>query len=73
MTGESLEVRPTDETEIDHLAKVWFDGWPDAHELIVPAELTRRRTLARFRDRLRAFGVRRSAFGVLVLVLGSGF
>src|SRR3954462_737117 len=54
MTGESLEVRPTDETEIDHLAKVWFDGWRDAHELIVPAELTRRRTLASFRERLRA-------------------
>jgi ribosomal protein S18 acetylase RimI-like enzyme len=53
MTGESFRVRPADETEIDHLAKLWFDGWRDAHELIVPAELTRRRTLASFRDRLR--------------------
>ena len=54
MTGESLRVRPADLTEIDHLAKLWFDGWRDAHELIVPAELTRRRTLASFRDRLHA-------------------
>jgi len=53
MTGESLHVRPADEAEIDHLAKLWFDGWRNAHELIVPAELTRRRTLASFRDRLR--------------------
>jgi ribosomal protein S18 acetylase RimI-like enzyme len=53
MTGESFDVRPADETEIDHLAKLWFDGWRDAHELIVPAELARRRTLASFRDRLR--------------------
>ena len=54
MTGESLRVRPADGTEIDHLAKLWFDGWREAHELIVPAELTRRRTLASFRDRLSA-------------------
>src|SRR6476619_7348490 len=53
MTGESFDVRPAVETEIDHLAKLWFDGWRDAHELIVPAELARRRTLASFRDRLR--------------------
>ena len=54
MTGESLRVRTADETEIDHLAKLWFDGWRDAHQLIVPAELTRRRTLASFRDRMSA-------------------
>lgn len=54
MTGESFHVRPADQTEIDHLAKLWFDGWRDAHELIVPAELTRRRTLASFRDRMSA-------------------
>src|SRR3954470_22379612 len=54
MTGESLQVRPANETEIDQLAKLWLDGWRDAHELIVPAELTSRRTLASFRNRLRA-------------------
>src|SRR4051812_45635026 len=40
MTGQSLHVRPARETEIDQLAKLWLDGWRDAHELIVPAELT---------------------------------
>jgi GNAT superfamily N-acetyltransferase len=30
------------------------DGWHDAHAAIVPAELTRLRTLESFRDRLRA-------------------
>lgn len=40
--------------EIDHLAKVWFDGWNDAHARIVPAELARLRTLESFRDRLEA-------------------
>ena len=74
MTGESRRVRPADETEIDHLAKLWFDGWRDAHELIVPAELTRRRTLASFRDRLsagiadvRAIGASGAAFGFAML------
>jgi hypothetical protein len=47
-------VRPADATEIDHLAKPRFDRWRDAHELIVLAELTRRRTLASLRGRLRA-------------------
>src|SRR3954453_17816721 len=27
LTGESLRVRPADETEIDHLAKLGFDGF----------------------------------------------
>ena len=54
MTADSLPVRLPEEAEIDHLAKLWFDGWRDAHELIVPAELIRRRTLESFRERLSA-------------------
>ncbi len=49
-----MTVRPAEAAEIDHLAKVWFDGWRDAHARILPAELTRIRTLESFRDRLRA-------------------
>jgi GNAT superfamily N-acetyltransferase len=49
-----FEVRAAAETELDHLAGLWHDSWRDAHAAIVPAELTRRRTLASFRDRLRA-------------------
>ncbi len=49
-----MDVRDAEEVEIDHLAKVWYDGWRDAHAQIVPAELTRLRTLESFRHRLQA-------------------
>ncbi len=49
-----MDVRAAEEVEIDHLAKLWFDGWRDAHAQIVPAELTRLRTLESFGTRLRA-------------------
>jgi ribosomal protein S18 acetylase RimI-like enzyme len=45
-------VRPADETELDQLARVWFQSWQDAHAAIVPAELTRARTLESFAQRL---------------------
>jgi GNAT superfamily N-acetyltransferase len=47
---DHLDVRAADATEIDPLARVWHD----AHAQIVPAELTRRRTLQSFVQRLRA-------------------
>jgi GNAT superfamily N-acetyltransferase len=50
----TMEVRPAHESEIDHLAQLWYDGWQDAHAHIVPADLARLRTLDSFRDRLRA-------------------
>lgn len=46
------KVRPADPLEIDHLARLWSDGWQDAHAAILPVELGRRRTLESFRDRL---------------------
>ena len=49
-----MSVRPAEPAEIDHLAKVWYEGWQDAHARILPAELTRIRTLESFRDRLQA-------------------
>ena len=49
-----MHVRAAEDLEIDQLARVWFDGWQDAHAQIVPAELTRLRTLESFRDRLQA-------------------
>jgi GNAT superfamily N-acetyltransferase len=49
-----MKVRAAEAHEIDQLAKVWFDGWRDAHEAIVPAELTRLRTLESFKQRLTA-------------------
>jgi GNAT superfamily N-acetyltransferase len=49
-----MKVRAAEAHEIDQLAQVWFDGWRDAHEAIVPAELTRLRTLESFKQRLAA-------------------
>ena len=50
---DAMDVRAAEEAEIDQLARMWYDGWRDAHVPIVPAELTRRRTLESFRDRLQ--------------------
>jgi hypothetical protein len=47
-----MDVRAAEEREIDHLARIWYEGWNDAHAHLVPAELTRQRTLESFRDRL---------------------
>ncbi len=49
-----MDVRAAEEAEVDALAKLWYEGWQDAHARIVPAELTRLRTFESFRQRLRA-------------------
>lgn len=49
-----MDVRAAEQTEVDHLAKLWYDGWHDGHAQIVPAALTRLRTVENFRDRLQA-------------------
>ena len=49
-----MEVRSADEFEVDLLARLWYDGWQDAHARILPAELARHRTEESFRRRLRA-------------------
>lgn len=54
MNSGSQDVRPADIAEVDQLAMLWHEGWRDAHEQIVPAELARFRTLDSFRERLRA-------------------
>jgi GNAT superfamily N-acetyltransferase len=49
-----LMVRAAEQAEIDHLARIWYESWHESHAAIVPAELTRLRTLASFRERLQA-------------------
>ncbi len=49
-----MEVRNAEEQEIDALAKIWHDGWNDAHAEIVPPALRRVRTLESFIERVRA-------------------
>jgi GNAT superfamily N-acetyltransferase len=47
-------VRDAKSSEIGALAKIWHDGWQDAHSQILPAELARARTLESFESRLAA-------------------
>src|ERR1700676_116751 len=47
-------IRDAELAEIGQLAKIWYDGWQDAHARIVPVELARLRTFESFRERLRA-------------------
>jgi ribosomal protein S18 acetylase RimI-like enzyme len=49
-----MDVRAAEPSEIETLAKIWYDGWRDAHAEILPEELARIRTLESFRERLRA-------------------
>ena len=49
-----MSVRPAEAAELGHLARVWYDGWQDAHAQILPPELARARTLESFRARLEA-------------------
>lgn len=49
-----MQVRFADASELDRIARIWYDAWQDAHAVIVPAELTRTRTLESFRERLKA-------------------
>ncbi len=48
-----MQVRNAEETEIDCLATLWYEGWKDAHLQIVPEELARARTPESFRERIR--------------------
>ena len=48
-----MDVRHAEHAEIDELARVWHEGWHESHAPIVPAELTRLRTLESFRHRLQ--------------------
>ena len=52
MSEDRFVVRNTDPSEIDAIARLWFDGWQDAHAAILPTELRRLRTLDSFRERL---------------------
>jgi GNAT superfamily N-acetyltransferase len=53
----NANIRDAEVSEIGELARLWYDGWQDAHARIVPAELARMRTLQSFEQRLRAASV----------------
>jgi GNAT superfamily N-acetyltransferase len=47
-----MTVRPAEQADFDELVRIWHDGWHDAHARTVPAEMTRARTPANFRQRV---------------------
>src|SRR5262245_35295492 len=48
----SIVVRDADPSEVDAIARVWFDAYRDAHERLLPHALFRARTLTSFRHRV---------------------
>ena len=49
-----MDIRLPDASELDHLARLWHEGWHDAHAAFAPAGLVAARTIATFRERLAA-------------------
>ncbi|KRR07643.1 GNAT family acetyltransferase [Bradyrhizobium jicamae] len=49
-----MTARPPDPSETTVLARLWYDGWQDAHAAILPAELAQARTLESFAERMIA-------------------
>jgi len=63
-------VRDAVSSEVDALAKLWYDAWQDAHARIVPENLTRARTLESFRERLQAMRADTRVVGLAGAPLG---
>ena len=51
-------IRPVKDEDIAPLARLWLEGWRDAHLAHIPDELAAYRTLESFRNRLIGFGDR---------------
>ena len=49
-----MVVRPAQPHDIAALAKIWYDGWRDAHAEILPPEIGKDRTLESLGERLLA-------------------
>jgi ribosomal protein S18 acetylase RimI-like enzyme len=52
--GLQHKIRFAERSETGALARLWYDGWQDAHAHILPVELARLRTLKSFEERLQA-------------------
>ena len=49
-----MRLRDAQLPDVTGLARIWYDGWQDAHVDILPAALKRLRTLESFEERLRS-------------------
>ena len=50
----AMTTRPADPSETGALARLWYDGWQDAHAAILPPALARARTRESFAERMAA-------------------
>lgn len=48
----SIDVRAAEERDLEALARLWHEGWHDAHGALVPAAVASDRTVAHFHRRL---------------------
>jgi GNAT superfamily N-acetyltransferase len=48
---QTLGVRPADANDLEAIARLWFDGWHEAHDLLAPEELVVARTFESFLKR----------------------
>lgn len=69
----ATEVRAAEAAEVDVLARLWRQGWLDAHEAIVPQSLVALRTLESFTDRMAVALPRVRALGPVGAPLGFHF
>jgi len=51
---DAMIARQPDRSETSLLTRLWYDGWQDGHAAVVPAALTRARTLEDFAERMSA-------------------
>ncbi|WP_246175661.1 GNAT family N-acetyltransferase [Bradyrhizobium paxllaeri] len=70
----AMTVRPADPSETGVLARLWYDGWQDAHAAILPPKLAQARTLESFAERMaaaladvRVIGPQRAPLGFAML------
>lgn len=47
-----MTIRNAERSELDQLARIWFDAWQDGHAAVVPDELIQLRTYDNFRERI---------------------
>jgi GNAT superfamily N-acetyltransferase len=66
----AMSVRAAEGGEIDHLARLWHEGWNDAHGKLAPEGLVKARTLELFRERLLAAQAETRVIGPVGAPLG---
>lgn len=68
-----MDLRPAEPSELNVLARLWWQGWRDAHLTLVPDALVALRTLDSFTDRMAAALPRVRVLGPVGAPLGFYF